>query len=123
MKTIKTGKLYRSVSLNRDAVDLENRSVSVSFSSEEPVERFFGNEVLDHSETSIRLGRLRSNGPLLLEHDPTNQIGVIDNVEISPDKIGRANVRFSKSTKAQEIFQDVQDGIRKCFIQKGYDYF
>ena len=119
MRTIKTGKLFRSVDLNRDAVDLENRSVSVSFSSEEPVERFFGNEVLDHNESSIRLGRLRSNGPLLLEHDPTNQIGAIDNVEIGPDKIGRANVRFSKSTKAQEIFQDVQDGIRKS-ISVGY---
>ena len=87
MRTIKTGKLYRSVDLNRDAIDLENLSVSVSFSSEEPVERFFGLEVLDHSESSIRLGRLRSNEPLLLERDPANQIGAIDNVEISPDTV------------------------------------
>ena len=119
MKTIKTGKLYRNIDLNRDAIDLENRSVSLSFSSEEPVERFFGTEVLDHNESSIRLGRLRSNGPLLLEHDPTNQIGAIDNVQIGLDKVARADVRFSKSLRAQEIFQDVQDGIRKS-ISVGY---
>lgn len=119
MKTIKTKKMFRSVVLDREHLDLENRSVSVAFSSEEPVERFFGKEVLDHNPESIRLGRLIQNGPLLLEHDPSNQIGVVDSVEIGPDKVGRAIVRFSKGALASEVFQDVQDGIRKS-ISVGY---
>ena len=45
------------------AVDGEEaRTVEVSFSSEEPVERYFGTEILDHSPKAVRLGRLNSVG-------------------------------------------------------------
>jgi len=41
--------LYRSVSVEREGVvDEEARTIELSFSSETPVERAFGNEVLDH---------------------------------------------------------------------------
>jgi hypothetical protein len=58
-KTIKTGILYRSLPFERTAIDKEKRTVSMTCSSETPVERWFGYEVLDHAEKSVDLSRLR----------------------------------------------------------------
>lgn len=111
--------LYRSFKLDRAGVDEENRTVDLAFSSETPVDRFFGREILDHSPGSVDLSRLNDGAPLLLDHDPSKQIGVIEKASIDGDRLGRARVRFSKSALGQEIFQDVIDGIRKK-ISVGY---
>lgn len=108
---VKTGVLYRHVTFVRSEVDEENRTVPIAFSSEEPVSRWFGKEILDHSPKSVRLGRLKSSGPLLRDHDVRNHIGVIESVELGTDRKGRAVVRFGKSERAQEAFQDVLDEI------------
>jgi len=118
MKQIKTGNLTREFNLDRKAIDEEARTVALSFSSETPVERFFGDEILDHNPESVDLGRLRNKAPLLLNHNPDDQIGVVESATIEDGK-GRAIVRFSKSARAQEIFQDVVDGIRTG-ISVGY---
>lgn len=118
-RTIKTGKLYRSFNFDQSHINKEARTVPIAFSSEAVVERFFGNEILDHSEKSVRLDRLRAAGPLLLNHDTDTQIGVVQEVKIEKDGVGRAVVRFSKSQRAEEIFQDVLDGIRSS-ISVGY---
>lgn len=101
------------------AVSADARTVEIAFSSETPVERWFGSEVLDHDPASIRLDRLRDGGPLLLDHDWTEQIGVVESVEIGADRVGRAVVRFSRSEDAEEVFQDVVDGIRR-HVSVGY---
>lgn len=120
MKTLKhKGKLTRTYSIRGADVDSEARSVEVAFSSEEPVERFFGTEILDHRAESVRMGRLSSGGPLLVDHDPTDHIGVIERAEIGTDRRGRAVVRFGKSARASEVYQDVKDGIRHN-ISVGY---
>jgi HK97 family phage major capsid protein/HK97 family phage prohead protease len=112
--------LYRSTAITEsNAINEEERTVELAFSSEQPVERIFGNEVLDHSPESVDLSRMNDGAPLLLEHDRTNQIGVVDVARVDDDKVGRAVVRFSKSAAAQEIFQDVKDGIRRL-VSVGY---
>ena len=55
MKTLKTGDLKRFYELNRNDIDEENRTVSLSFSSENPVERWFGEEVLSHDPEHVRM--------------------------------------------------------------------
>ncbi len=111
--------LSRSFDLDRASIDSESRTVDVIFSTEtDKVQRWFGTEILDHGEKSVRLSRLRNAAPLLLEHDSRSQIGVIESAEIA-GKTGRAKVRFSKSEKGEEIFQDVLDGIRSK-ISVGY---
>jgi HK97 family phage major capsid protein/HK97 family phage prohead protease len=119
MPTLKTGPQYRHFALDRAALDVEARTVALAFSSEQPYERYFGTEVLDHTPQSIRLDRLTNGGPLLVDHDPTDHVGVIEGVELGADRVGRAVVRFGRSTRAQEVFQDVQDGIRR-HISVGY---
>ena len=98
----------------------EKRTVDLAFSSEQPVERSFGFEVLDHAESSVDTDFMDSGrSPLLLDHDMTKQIGVIERVSIDKDRVGRASVRFGKSELANEIYQDVKDGIRSN-ISVGY---
>ena len=110
-KKIKTGVMYRHMTFTRSELDVEKRTVPLAFSSEEPVRRWFGQEILDHSPKSVRLGRLENKGPLLRDHDVRNHIGVIEGVEIGTDRVGRAVVRFGKSARAEEALQDVLDEI------------
>lgn len=97
-----------------EAVVEDDRRVRMAISSETPVERSYGSEVLDHSEQSIDLSFLNSGrAPLLLDHDPEKQIGVIESVSLdgSARKL-RATVRFGKSALASEVYGDVADNIR-----------
>ena len=97
----------------------EKRTVELAFSSEIEVERWYGIEILDHSPESVRLDRLRDGGALLVDHDWTDQVGVVESVSIDADRRGRAVVRFGRSARADEIFQDIVDGIRK-HVSVGY---
>lgn len=114
-----TKKLSRSFTLQRENVNSDDRTVTLAFSSETPYERSFGIEILDHDAKSIRLGRLLDGGPLLLNHDDGRQIGVVESVENGSDRVLRAKVRFGKSKEADEIFNDVVDGIRRK-VSVGY---
>jgi hypothetical protein len=109
--------LYRSIQLDRAAVKKEDgRTVELTFSSEEPVERFWRGEivweVLDHSPESVDMARLAAGAPLLKDHDPGLHIGIIEQASIGTDRKGRAKVRFGKGALASEVFEDVADGIR-----------
>jgi HK97 family phage major capsid protein len=55
----------------------------------------------------------------LVNHNADDQVGVVESARIDGDKTGRAGVRFGKSQRAQEIFEDVVSGIRKG-ISVGY---
>jgi len=93
--------------------DTDSRTINMSISSESPVMRNFGLEVLSHRSEDINLERLNNKAPLLLNHDANVQIGVIENTNLDESR-GRLNasVRFGKSTLAQEVYDDIIDGIR-----------
>lgn len=102
------------------AVDTEKRTVELSFSSEVEVPRWYGIEVLGHDPGEVRMDRMKSGAAaLLVNHDPDDQVGVIEQADIATDKKGRAVVRFGKSARAEEIFQDVKDKIR-TLVSVGY---
>lgn len=103
------------------AVDVKARTVEVAFSSELPYERWFGIEILDHSPGSVDLSRLNDGThPLLMDHDPLNQVGVIVSARIDPDRIGRAVLRLSKNEGGEALLRDMADGIRMQ-ISVGYE--
>ena len=113
---------YRTLDLSEARfVDEDNRRVRVGVSSEEPVERSFGMEVLGHSTGDINMEFIASGrAPLLLDHDMTKQIGVIEEFKLDETaKRTTAVVRFGKSALAREVFEDVKDGIRMN-ISVGY---
>lgn len=110
----------RSATLVREAINVEARTIELCLSSEEPYERWWGHEVLSHDRTAVRLGRLNSGRhPLLVDHSTRDQVGVIEKAWIGDDRKLRAIARFGKSARAEEIFQDVKDGIR-TLVSVGY---
>ena len=118
--TLKPGtKLERAFGVERAKVDEAARTVELSFASETPYERWWGIEILDCTPTAMRMGRLTSGGPLLCDHDTRDQIGVIESVQLGADRVARAVVRFGKSARAEEVFRDVVDGIRRN-VSVGY---
>ncbi len=113
------GRLLRALQFDRAALDLEARTVTLAFASETPYERYWGVEILDVSASSMRMERLTKGAPLLVDHDTRDVIGVVEQVSIGSDRVARAVVRFGKSERAEEVFQDVIDGIRRN-VSVGY---
>ena len=104
------GKYQRTEATQFRAV--EERVMEFPFSSEYPVERYFGKEVLSHEMNAAILDRLNDGAPLLFNHDPDRVLGVVERAWVDgKKKRGYAKVRFSRSKAAQEILDDVCDGI------------
>ena len=114
----KLGFLARAAEFDQSSVDVEAKTVSLSFSSEAPVQRDFGVEILDHAPESVDLARLENGAPLLWNHNRDDMIGVVDSASVS-DRKGNAVVRFGSSQRAQEVFADVQSGIIQS-VSVGY---
>jgi HK97 family phage major capsid protein len=119
IKEINAGKLERSLLVERQSVNIDERTVELAFASETPVERWYGFEILDCGSKAVDLKRLRSGGPVLVGHNPDDQVGVVEKAWVDSDKVCRAIVRFSKSVRGQEILTDIADGIRRN-ISVGY---
>ncbi len=108
---------YRTYQLLRahDGGELEKDGrMAVSLSSETPVPRWDGDEILDHSADAVDMTRAKGGLPLLLDHMTGKQVGRLEDIALD-EKGGklRAMMRFSKSQAGQEVLQDVVDGIRK----------
>ena len=112
--------LHRTATLARAEGSKEGEHrYALSFSSEAPIERFFGVEILGHKASEVEMDWLKGGtAPLLLDHDRTKQIGVIEKAKIESGR-GSAVVRFGKSALAQEIAVDVAEGIRSN-VSVGY---
>ena len=106
------GQLLKRSEVADFTVSDDERSIEFPFSSEYPVARYFGNEVLSHDERSADLSRLNDSAPLLFNHDPNKVIGVVERAWIDgKKKRGYVNVRFSRNAFAQEVLADVRDGV------------
>lgn len=104
------GLLHREATVG--AVDVEARTVELSFSSEtDTVKRWFGIEVLDHSPGAVRLDRLNDGAAVLWNHDWDDQRGVVESARIDSDRKGRAVVRFSRNEEGEKLLQDIADNI------------
>lgn len=93
-------------------------------SSEEPYGRPRGAEILVHSAEAVDLKFLNSgSAPLLDSHDRWSglqaQIGVVKRAWIEKKRL-YVEVKFSRKTSAQEIKQDVIDGIVRN-VSVGYE--
>ena len=105
------GLLYREATVG--SVDIEARTVELSFSSEIEYRRWFGFEILDHAAGAIRLDRLNDKAAVLWNHNWDDMRGVVEpgTARVDQDRKGRAVVRFSKSDDGEQLLQDIADGI------------
>ena len=111
--------------LQRDIFDMqvkadeENGNVfELSFSSEEPYMRYFGNEILDHADGACDLSRLNEIGVVLFNHDRDKGIGKIENAWIEENR-GKAKIKFDSDDDAKVIMEKVATGTLKG-VSVGY---
>jgi HK97 family phage prohead protease len=98
----------------------EDRTLEFPFSSELPVSRWFGEEVLSHQPEAVNLARLNDGAPVLWQHDPSAVIGVVERAWVDGEKArGMARVRFSRNELAQQVVADITDGILRN-VSVGY---
>lgn len=94
------------------------RKFILSFSSEEPYERWYGLEILDHTEGAIDLTRLNEIGCLLFNHNRDNVIGKINRAWLENNR-GYAEVEFDTDDESEKIYQKVKNGTLKG-VSVGY---
>lgn len=100
---------YRSFELDRGTLNKGERSVEVAFSSEIPVQRWFGSEILLHGKDNVNLSRLKSMGTVLFNHDPRTIVGVPKDIRID-GKRGRAKIVFDDDEDGQKAMRKVESG-------------
>lgn len=94
------------------------RKFILSFSSEEPYERYWGKEILDHNPAAVDLTRLNTIGVLLFNHNRDKVIGKINRAWIENQR-GMAEVEFDDDAESEVIFQKVKSGTLKG-VSTGY---
>lgn len=116
----KPHQLTREMVLSLKSVEnSENgRRTKLSFSSEEPYERWFGLEILDHKESSVNINRLRDIGCVLFNHNRDAVIGRILSATINGSR-GEAEIEFDSDELSERIYQKVKNKTLKG-VSVGY---
>ena len=110
--------MNRDLSFDIRALDDENRSFELSFSSEEPYQRWFGSEILSHEPGAVDLSRLNEIGVLLYNHNRDKVLGRIDKAW-TKDNRSYAQVTFDDDDEADVIFQKVKNKTLRA-VSVGY---
>lgn len=115
-RTIIGEPLERSITLERaeSFVDIEKRTVDLCFSTDTPIQHWYGYIILDHKKKSVRTQRILSAGPVLENHDRNRHRGVVESVDINEKEgRGRASVKISRSAEGTDLLNDIEDGIKR----------
>ena len=98
----------RSLPFELREINEEKRTVTLSFSSEEPYTRFGETEILDHSDGAVDLTRLNEIGCVLFNHNRDIVLGKVLKAWIE-DNRGVAEIRFDEDEKSNEIYEKVKN--------------
>lgn len=95
-----------------------SRTIELSFSSETPVSRWYGLEVLSHDEGAVDLQRLKDVGVVLFSHGRDVNYGrmpiaKIEDVWQDNDRKLRAKITFDDDEDSEKVFQKVSKGFIK----------
>lgn len=124
-ETIDLGPLQRDlpaseIVVTRDAAD---GPVKLSFpaSSETPVERWFGTEVLSHAPGAVRMDRLKGgSAPLLFNHAWGDPVGMVTGARIKDSRLW-VDAQLFATDRAKEVAQMIDGGLRNVSI--GYELY
>lgn len=93
--------------------------LSFTLSSEAPVERWFGTEVLSHDAKAVRMDRLAAGAaPLLFNHDWNDPVGMIDGARIEAGRLV-VDAHLFDTARAREVAAMVDGGLRNVSV--GYE--
>lgn len=102
--------------VRRSAPDAKRVDLSFSASSESPVDRWYGTEVLAHDAKSIRLQRVQGGAvPLLFNHDWSDPIGMVDTATVKDGRL-MVGAHLFETERAQEVATMVDGGLRNISI-------
>lgn len=90
-------------------VDVESRRMTLSFATEEPVEMWYGTEIISMDAGAMRVGARQQTMPVLFNHDMGDLLGVCERVYIGADRRAYADIRFGKDTRGEWAMQQVLD--------------
>ena len=111
--------MTREIVVDEIQVHDDSRTMTLSFASETPYERWFGPEVLCVDETAMNLQRFQDGvGCLLFNHDRDKVIGKIERAWVD-DYRAYADVTFDDDEFADVIFNKVKSGTLKG-VSVGY---
>lgn len=91
------------------SVEENERKFTISFSSEKPVVRYWGLEILDHAENAVDLERIKEVGCLLFNHNRDRVVGKITNAWVE-DRRCYAEVEFDDDDESEKIRAKVASG-------------
>ena len=95
------------------------RQFTFAASSETPVPRFFGDEVLSHAAGAIRMHRIEAGAaPLLVNHDWTDPVGMVTAGRTAGGRL-TVDAHFFDTDRAREVQAWVDGGLRNVSI--GYE--
>ena len=95
------------------------RKFIISFSSELAYGRWYGIEILDHSEGCVDLTRINEIGCVLFNHNRNAVIGKINRAWLENRK-GYAEIEFDTDEESEKIYQKVKSGTLKG-VSVGYN--
>jgi HK97 family phage major capsid protein/HK97 family phage prohead protease len=95
--------------------------LTFSFSSEAPVERWWGTEILSHEKGSARLDRMNDRGAWLFNHDRNMLLGSTLKAWLQ-DKRAYVTVRWSNRDDVRGYRQDCEDG-HLTHVSFAYDIY
>lgn len=98
-----------TVELDAASVDAEARTVSATLSTEAPVDRWFGAEILEHSKEAVDTSRAARGLPLLFAHRSTMPLGNVRDLAVVDGKL-KGTLHFNASRLAEDIWPQVRDG-------------
>lgn len=104
MKTKNSDLFYRHLEMDERALNEEERSVELSFSSENPLQRWSFIEVLSHHAGHVNLGRIST---LLMNHDPDRIVGPVRSKKIENGR-GVAVAGFDETDEGELRMKQVK---------------
>ena len=114
----KPQRLTRELPISLRSVEGNERRFEISFSSEEPYMRWFGREILDHSEGAVNLKRLNEIGCVLFNHNRDKVVGKIISASLESGR-GKAVIEFDSDEDSETVFQKTKGGTLKG-VSVGY---
>lgn len=88
------------------------RKFELSFSSAGSYTRWYGVEILDHSEKCVNLERLENIGVVLFNHNANRVLGKVEKVWIEEGR-GKAIIEFDEDDETEIIRKKVESGTLK----------
>jgi HK97 family phage major capsid protein/HK97 family phage prohead protease len=110
--------LARAIDASEIKVRKDEGATRITFaaSSETPVERWFGDEVLSHDKKAVRLDRAKRGAmPLLFNHNMDDPVGIVEAARIE-DKRLVVDAKLFETERGKEFAAMLDGGLRNVSI-------